>query len=337
MIAEGGEVLEDAAVVTRDGLIVEVGPWAVVREQHPDATVLGGEESAVMPGLVNAHHHSSAVSDTQQGRLDNVLEPWLLAHAANRSAGSRRDSTMFAAGRLLRTGVTSVVDMAGCGSADASAKAAMEEQLLAYETAGLRGCVCPGYYFRSRLVHNGDAEFLDTLPARLRARVEAELLPPGWPPAGPDDEAAHEETECTAYLAMMEALLAGAQRQKLRFARLGYGPPGLQWVGEKAFQRIAAAAEKHDTIVQTHVQESLYERLDGPRHRGASHIAQLHSLGCLSPRISLAHCCWASEADLKLCALPHIPSRPNAQRASQNCTLTAPCMQSGGDRCKRQP
>ena len=54
--------------------------------------MLGGDDSAVMPGLINAHHHASAVSDTQQGRLDNVLEPWLLAHAANRSAGSRRDS-----------------------------------------------------------------------------------------------------------------------------------------------------------------------------------------------------------------------------------------------------
>lgn len=300
VITDDGTVLEDAAVVTQGGLITEVGPWSGIRERHPDATVLGGDDSAVMPGLINAHHHAAAVSDTQQGRLDDVLEPWLLAHAANRSAGSRLDSTIFAAGRLLRSGITSVVDMAGCGAADAAGKAAMEDQVLAYETAGLRGCVCPGYYFRSRLVHNGDAAFLATLPAALRARAEQELLPPSWPPAGPAEEEAHEEAECTAYLEMMDALLSSAEQQQLRFARLGYGPPGLQWVGAKAFQRIAAAAEEHDTIVQTHAQESLYERLDGPRHDGASHIAQLDSLGCLSPRLSLAHITWASEADLQL-------------------------------------
>jgi hypothetical protein len=47
----------------------------------------------------------------------SVLEPWLLSHAGARSAGPARrgKATLLAAGRLLRTGVTAVVDMAGCG------------------------------------------------------------------------------------------------------------------------------------------------------------------------------------------------------------------------------
>jgi hypothetical protein len=46
----------------------------------------------------------------------------------------------------------------------------------------------------------------------------------------------------------MERLHAGAAG--LRFASLGYGPPGLQWVGARSFQRIAAAAAAHGAIVQ---------------------------------------------------------------------------------------
>lgn len=58
VIAEGADVLEDAAVVVRDCRIIEVGPWAVIREQYPDATVLGGEESAVMPGTFSSQRFS---------------------------------------------------------------------------------------------------------------------------------------------------------------------------------------------------------------------------------------------------------------------------------------
>ena len=65
--------------------------------------------------------------------------------------------------------------------------------------------------------------------------------------------------------------------------------------------------------MQTHAQESLYERLDGPRHGGGSHIEKLYKLGVLSPRLSLAHCTWASEGDLTLLAetgacISHNPS-----------------------------
>lgn len=60
-------------------------------------------------------------------------------------------------------------------------------------------------------------------------------------------------------------------------------------------------------------QESLYERQDGLRHGGASHVAQLHALGVLNERLSLAHCTWVSEADLALLAatgacISHNPS-----------------------------
>ena len=215
----GPHVLEDAAVVTQGGFITAIGPWAALEAQHKGAHILGGDGSAVMPGLINAHHHASAVSDTQQGLLDDVLEPWLLGHAGGRSAGSTADAVRFAAGRLLQTGVTAVVDMAGCGAADAAGTAAMEAWLGAYEAAGLRGCVCPGFYFRSRLVHNGDAAFLATLPDDLRDRVQAELLPPGWPPAAGEAEAEAEAAACTEYLKMMEGLLATAA--SLRFATLG--------------------------------------------------------------------------------------------------------------------
>ncbi len=75
-------VLRDSALHVLDGLITEVGSWRVLRERHPSLPVLGGPDDAVLPGLVNAHHHSNGVSSLQQGVEDDLLEPWLLAALA---------------------------------------------------------------------------------------------------------------------------------------------------------------------------------------------------------------------------------------------------------------
>ena len=47
-------------------------------EAHPDARVLGDGSAAVLPGLINAHHHSNAINHIQHGIEDDVLEPWIL-------------------------------------------------------------------------------------------------------------------------------------------------------------------------------------------------------------------------------------------------------------------
>src|SRR5690606_1302764 len=77
-------VLQDGAVVVRDERIEEIGSWTELRARYPDAAVFGSERHAVLPGLVNAHHHSNAVTAIQQGIPDQLLEPWLLSLARRR-------------------------------------------------------------------------------------------------------------------------------------------------------------------------------------------------------------------------------------------------------------
>jgi cytosine/adenosine deaminase-related metal-dependent hydrolase len=294
---DGPRVLEDGGVAVQGDTIAAVGPWTEISGAYPAADVLGGPNAAVMPGIVNAHHHANAITHIQQGIADDVLEPWILGNSAMRPVDGHL-GTLFASGRLLKTGVTAVVDMASYAAASDETHTMFVGRLDGYEKAGIRGVLCPGMRFLSRLVHNEDAAFLETLPAALRARVQAEIMDQ---PTGSVDD----------YLDIVADLLARVEG--MRFAAVGYGPPGPQWVGDEAMQRIAELAAAHDTIIQTHAQESLMERQEGPRRHGRSTIAHMAHLGVLSDRLSFAHAVWASAADIALlaesgAAVSHNPS-----------------------------
>lgn len=61
-----GQVIESATVVVRDGTIAEVGPDADVRVPE-GATRVDTRGKTLMPGLVNAHGHLSAVDGLKSG------------------------------------------------------------------------------------------------------------------------------------------------------------------------------------------------------------------------------------------------------------------------------
>ena len=78
-------------------------------------------------------------------------------------------------------------------------------------------------------------------------------------------------------------------------------------------QRIVEQAEARDTGVQTHVSESFYEMLHGPRYYGKPTIRHLFDLGVLGPRFSIAHGVWLTQPEIELmaetgAAVSHNPS-----------------------------
>lgn len=293
-------VLTDAAVFVTGDRVRDIGDWQKLRKSHPDAEVLGSDRVAIIPGLINAHHHSSGVSALQHGLPDDLLEPWILAHHRRRASDLYLD-TLLSAARLLRSGVTAVVDVySGNGSAEVMSQR-VRRALRAYDEAGLRVAYACGVADQSHLVHGAgeDARFIETLPAELRADAGA-LLPGGAVGMDQDD-----------YFAVMADLWSD-HRTHSRID-VWYGPPGPQWVSDSFWQRIAAAAEAQDTGIQTHVNESLYEKLHGPRFYGTSTLRHLHDLGVLSPRFSLAHGVWLNEEEIGIlaetrAALSHNPS-----------------------------
>jgi cytosine/adenosine deaminase-related metal-dependent hydrolase len=296
----GDRVIEHGAIVIEQGgTIRAVGSYDTLREDYPDAEkLLDNHDFWIIPGLINAHHHSNGVSNLLQGVDDDFLEPWLLKIIHTMRTQDPKLRTLLSSARLLQTGVTSVVDMAHVGGGNIKdCMGSMKACLDAYETTGMRVAFCPGESFQSHLVHNEDEAFLDSLPLELREKTKG-LMAPGITP---------EE-----YITMVTELVQTYQgHEKID---VWFGPPGPQWVGDDVLVKIVQAAKEQKTQIQTHAVESFYEKLLGPRfHEGKSVLQHLNDLGCLSPQFSIAHGTWVSRADIKLLAqsgatISHNPS-----------------------------
>ncbi|MDR3741967.1 MAG: amidohydrolase family protein, partial [Terracidiphilus sp.] len=50
-------LIDDGCVAIRDGLIVEIGTTATMRQAYPTAQFINGRGGLIMPGLINAHMH----------------------------------------------------------------------------------------------------------------------------------------------------------------------------------------------------------------------------------------------------------------------------------------
>ncbi len=94
-------VLVDGAVLVQGGDIAAVDDWRTLREKYPDAEVVGSENMVVLPGLINAHHHSKGISTIQHGVADMLLEPWILSLRRTRHGDPHLEALLSAAEQLL--------------------------------------------------------------------------------------------------------------------------------------------------------------------------------------------------------------------------------------------
>lgn len=312
-------VLEDGAVLVRDGCIAETGRRPDLVARHPDAEIIGGSGMAAIPGLINAHHHAGGPTQLQQGLMDDFLEPWIYGFARFRGRDVSR-GTLLSCARQLRSGVTSVVDVHSGGGTARDYADRIDRALRAYEQSGMRVAFAPGLHTRCHLVHGDDGAddaFLAGLPASLAARVRNAMLPK--PGSVTEDD----------WFAIVEAAIARYRDHPT--VRVWFGPPGPQWVGDRCLQKIAERAAALDTHIQTHLVESYYEKLLGPRRWGKLTLLHLDSLGILSPRLSFAHGTWLTEAEIDLlvktgASVSHNPSsnlRLRAGIAPLNAFLAA--------------
>jgi cytosine/adenosine deaminase-related metal-dependent hydrolase len=282
------EVITDGSVAIREGVVVKVDAWREMREEFPEAEVIGSDRIAILPGLTNAHHHSKGVSTIQHGIKDMALEPWLLALGGTRS-GDRELEVLLSAAAQLRSGVTTVVDVLS-SSADAETYARLVgETLRAYDRSGMRARVAAGISTQSHIVHGAgeDERFLNSLPEKVQ-RYARMTLPPV-------DQITMEE-----YFDLMRSVREG-YRDHPRLD-LWFAPPGPQWVSDDYMAEIAARAEDWDMGIQTHGVESIYEMLHGPRSYGKPTMTHLKDLGVLSPRFSIAHGVWLTEPEIGILA-----------------------------------
>ncbi|GAB4369452.1 MAG: TRZ/ATZ family hydrolase [Elainellaceae cyanobacterium] len=284
-IFTGEETLTDGAIALQADTILEVGAWDSLRAKYPNAEVHGSDQYAVLPGLINAHHHSNGVPNSLQGVEDDFLELWLFANIALRSQDPTL-KTLLSIAALLQSGVTTVLDVATISDSPEASSANLKARLDAYEQAGMRVALAPGATSKSFLVHGDgqDQAFVASSPDPLRQRVQS-LVP------------LQQTLTAEDYLELISDFVRRYQSHP--HINVWFGPPGPQWVDDRLMVQIAERAERLNTGIQTHAVESFYEKLIGPRFYGKSVIEHLHELGVLSPRFSIAHGVWLSESDIQ--------------------------------------
>lgn len=135
--------LHNHGVAIRGGLISEIAPLDALKAKYPTVKIVGGDRFALMPGFVNAHHHSFGVSSILHGVPDQVLEPWIVEMNGAPSL-PKGLAAKLAAAALLRSGVTTTIDMCGgVGTIDEFADG-ISETAKGYRESGIKTILAPG-------------------------------------------------------------------------------------------------------------------------------------------------------------------------------------------------
>ena len=278
------EVLEDAAVFQRDGVIQEVGPYETLRHRHQAEEVLGSPDHVVLPGLVNGHHHVG-LTPFQLGSSDYPLELWFASRLAARPIDPYLD-TLYSAFEMLESGITTVQHIHGWRGAPASRVREIADQILrAYRDVGM--CVSYSYMLRdqNRLVYEADEDFVRRLPPDLAPDVDAFLRGQAIPVADQLD----------LFRSLWEAHGQNAGDR----ARIQLAPANLHWCSDRALEALADCSARHGVGMHMHLGETAYQREYARRRTTGSAVAHLDRLGFLGPRLTLGHGVWLSGADIE--------------------------------------
>ena len=131
------QVLQHAGVLIEGDTIVEVGDAAALAAAHPEAVVEDLGEAVLLPGLVNAHHHSGVLRGTAEHL---PVWKWLEVHidpmhrVLNAQEAEAAARLCYAEGLLA--GTTTVVDMWRYMDGAARAASALGNRLVTVNYVG---------------------------------------------------------------------------------------------------------------------------------------------------------------------------------------------------------
>lgn len=243
-----------------------------VGEGGPTAAdqVTDGGGAALLPGLVNAHHH--AYSNVLRGtRNDRRLESWALytvAYGYALGAEAMRLAILLGAAEALRHGITALIDHAPhVQHADAA--------LAAHAETGLRVGYAP--FLHDRSDHD---LFGVTLPADLNAAF-------GAPQRAPED------------IATFFRRLARDWQGHGRVAIM-LGPNAPQRCSPALLDLWRQLADELTLRVHTHLCETRPQAEYGRKTWPGGTVAELARRGLLNERLSVAHAVWLTEDERDL-------------------------------------
>ena len=278
MCAQHGSRPVKGDILIENGRISAIGSDLAVA---PDAVVIDGKDRLVMPGLINAHTHSSETFF--RGRYEGMpLEIWLLYAyplLMGPAIGQRLLylRSMLLAMESLRNGVTTLCD--DFFDPPAHDLSRLSTVFKAYKDAGIRANV------------SSAAMNIHTLDALPYAR---EVIPQELQDAldfGPAISAHAYMDYCRS---AFSSLHGTAGRINFMIA-----PSAPQRCTPELLQACHELAVKMGVPLHTHVLETKTQAVTGPELYGKSLIAFMHDLGILSRNTTIAHSVWVSQQDIE--------------------------------------
>lgn len=259
------------------------------------ARIIDATGLLAMPGLVNAHYHSSSV--LFKGAFEGTpLEIIMLYEDPPLDRFPERDRlvrlrTLLGAAEMLKLGITALRD--DCYFVPGPSRAEVDAIMQAYADSGIRA---------NLMLDVGNAPELDKypflrdlLPAELRRRIEAEPV-------------ASAGELLSLYRDTIERWHGGADGR----LSIGVSCSAPQRVTPDYLQALGDLSRQHDLAYDTHVLESRVQRVLGEVRYGKSLIRYLHDHGVLTERMVVVHAVWVDEADMRLmaesgCSVAHNP------------------------------
>ena len=257
-----------------------------------DATLINGGGKLVMPGLVNAHTHSSETFF--RGRYEGMpLELWLL-YAYPLLIGPLLPPrliylrSLLLAMESLKSGVTLMCDDFFDPPSHDHERLAMVFR--AYDDIGIRANVSSAVMN----VHPLDAlpYAREIMPTDLQAMLDV----------GPMISADAYIDYCTEAFARFHQ-----DDGRLHFM---IAPSAPQRCTPDLLQACSELAQARKAPFHTHVLETKTQAVTGQEFYGKSLIRYMHDLGVLTPNVAIAHSVWVNDADIELigevgCAIAH--------------------------------
>jgi cytosine/adenosine deaminase-related metal-dependent hydrolase len=237
-----------------------------------------------MPALVNAHDHGRAIRTSSIGADAKPLESWLHYLALFPSLDPYLAAAMtFANSALGGAGTVMVHYTRAQGLTDLPTEVA--EVARAARDVGIRSGFAVSMKDRNPLVYDGSEALLSGMPAQARGEIERRFM---RKPLSPRE-----------YMALVDDVAAAADGPSFN---VQYGPNGVQWCSHELLQATAEASHRTGRRVHMHLLETKYQRQWADANYPGGIVPMLDDIGLLSPRLTLAHCVWATPQELELLA-----------------------------------
>jgi cytosine/adenosine deaminase-related metal-dependent hydrolase len=278
-------VIEDGAVVQRDGTIIDLGPYHEVAPRYQPDEVIGSAEHVVMPGLVNSHHHVG-LTPFQLGSPDYPLELWFASRLGARAVDPYLD-TLYSAFEMIASGVTTVQHLHGGRIGPAARVLAVAEQVLkAYQDVGMRVSYSFALRDQNRLVYEADSDFLKRLPPDIAPHLATWL----------QNQTISYQENLDIFAELWERWNGHA------LSRIQLAPANLHWCSDQALQALHEYAQKYGVGMHMHLLETAFQKEYAYRRTGTTAVRFLYNLGFLGAHLTLGHGVWLTEDDIEIVA-----------------------------------